>query len=54
MSLIEAAASCPTAVSDCQDNVGTTEWLPPLLIPAVVVVAVVGIFLLVILRRSRR
>jgi hypothetical protein len=54
MSLIEAAASCATAVSDCQDNVGTTQWLPPLLIPAVVVVAIVAIFVLVVLRRSRR
>ncbi|MFJ4297440.1 hypothetical protein [Curtobacterium sp. NPDC089689] len=54
MSLIEAAGSCATTVSDCRDAVGTAEWIPPLLFPAVVVVAIVAVFVLVVLRRPRR
>ncbi|WP_396136815.1 LPXTG cell wall anchor domain-containing protein [Curtobacterium sp. BRB10] len=55
MSLIEAASSCATATTDCQDTLGpSTGDFDPLVVVAAVVVVAVAALVGVVLRRRRR
>jgi hypothetical protein len=55
MSVIQAAASCATATTDCDDTFSqSTGLLPPLLIAGIVVVVVLVVFVALLLRKRHR